>query len=304
MLTETGAKLLDFGLAKQKAAVLRTGATSVEAALRAASGLATKTESLTEEGMILGTLEYMAPEQLEGKEADARTDLFALGVVIYEMATGRKAFEADSKASLIAKILTSQPPAIQTIQPVSPPELDRVVQRCLAKKPEDRWQSAAELTRQLQEIAEANVEILKAQKRGKEPSGKAKEMESKATPAIPVALPEPPKLLSRLIRSRAWQLGFAGILFAVLAGSFALWRVRRQPQKPPEKKEMSFRAITSYAWDNPVDCAGISPDGNHLAFCSRGKLFVQEIRTGEKNSLALPEGFYLTKVGWFPDGTS
>ena len=78
--------------------------------------------------MILGTLEYMAPEQLEGKEADARTDIFALGVVIYEMATGRKAFEGDSKASLIAKILTFQPPPIETIQPVSPPELDDVVQ--------------------------------------------------------------------------------------------------------------------------------------------------------------------------------
>src|SRR5512145_2376807 len=150
--------------------------------------------------MILGTLEYMAPEQLEGKEADARTDLFALGVVIYEMATGQKAFQAESKASLIAKILTAQPPPIETIQPVSPPELDRVVQRCLAKKPEERWQSAAALTSQLQEIAEANVEILKAQKRGKEASAKAKEMESKATPAIAVALPEPPKLLSRLTR--------------------------------------------------------------------------------------------------------
>ena len=75
--------------------------------------------------MILGDLEYMAPEQLEGKEADARTDLFALGVVIYEMATGQKAFQGDSKASLIAKILTFQPPPIETIQAVSPPELDR-----------------------------------------------------------------------------------------------------------------------------------------------------------------------------------
>ena len=108
--------------------------------------------------MILGTLEYMAPEQLEGKEADARTDLFALGVVIYEMATGQKAFRADSKASVIAKILTAQPPPIRAIQPLSPPELDAIVQKCLAKKPEERWQSAAELTSQLQEIAEVVAE--------------------------------------------------------------------------------------------------------------------------------------------------
>jgi len=111
--------------------------------------------------MILGTLEYMAPEQLEGKEADARTDIFALGVVIYEMATGKKAFERDSKASLIAKILTFQPAPIQAIQPVSPPELDAVVQKCLAKKPEERWHSATELSSQLQAIAETNLETLK-----------------------------------------------------------------------------------------------------------------------------------------------
>src|SRR4030095_4110379 len=130
-----GAKLLDFGLAKrQLLSPLLESSTEGQTA--------TRTESITEEGMILGTLEYMAPEQLEGKEADARTDIFALGVVIYEMATGQKAFEGDSKASVIAKILTSQPAPIQEIQPVSPPELDAVVQKCLAKKPEERWQSA------------------------------------------------------------------------------------------------------------------------------------------------------------------
>jgi serine/threonine protein kinase len=202
MLTETGAKLLDFGLAKRAggAGAPRTligaeeGSGTIHNALRSARS--TQSASLTEAGMILGTLEYMAPEQLEAKEADARTDLFALGVVIYEMATGQKAFEGDSKASLIAKILTFQPPPIGTIQPVSPPELDRVVQRCLAKKPEERWQSATELTSQLQEIAEANLEILKAQKKGKEASGEAKEIESKAEPAIPVGGGPPERVLS------------------------------------------------------------------------------------------------------------
>ena len=155
MLTKAGAKLLDFGLAKRQAPVLRTGATSVDAALRAASGLVTESESLTEEGMILGTLEYMAPEQVEGKEMDARTDIFAFGVVMYEMATGRKAFEGESKASLAAAILTSEPPPITKIQPLTPPALDRVVKRCLAKDPEDRWQTARDLTSELKWIAEA-----------------------------------------------------------------------------------------------------------------------------------------------------
>src|SRR5260221_3966687 len=133
MMTKSGTKLLDFGLAKGMEPA------SAPSNLTASPTL---TSPLTAQGSIVGTFQYMAPEQLEGKEADARSDLFALGAVIYEMATGRKAFEADSKASLIAKILTSQPPPMMTIEPVTPPELDRVVQRCLAKKPEARWQSA------------------------------------------------------------------------------------------------------------------------------------------------------------------
>jgi len=293
MLTESGAKLLDFGLAKQNRPPLTRGDYR---------GVETATESLTGEGMLLGTLEYMAPEQLEGKEADARTDIFALGVVIYEMATGRKAFEGDSKASLIAKILTTQPPPIATVQPVSPPQLDTVVQKCLAKKPEERWQSAAEVSSELREIAEANLETLRAQKRRKEPSGERKEIESGGA-VLPAVVPEPWNLLSRLNHSRALRLSLVGLLLAVVTVSLALWRVRQHPKKPREKREMSFKPLTSYSWDNPVDCAGVSTDGTYLAFCSKGKLFVQVIKTGEKRSLLLPEGFYLTKVGWFPDGT-
>src|SRR5262249_48302413 len=148
MLTKTGAKLLDFGLAK-------TGGTRAPSRVESVRGSARSTQSLTEEGMILGTLEYMAPEQVEGKEMDARTDIFAFGVVMYEMATGRKAFEGDSKASLAAAILTSEPPPIRTIQPLTPPALDRVVKRCLAKDPEDRWQTTRDLTSELNWIAEA-----------------------------------------------------------------------------------------------------------------------------------------------------
>jgi serine/threonine protein kinase len=134
MLTKSGAKLLDFGLAKHigGAGALRT--------LTSARGstCSTQSESLTEEGMILGTLEYMAPEQVEGKEVDSRTDIFAFGVVMYEMVTGRKAFEGESRASLIAAILNSDPPPISKIQPITSLALERVVKRCLAKDPEDR----------------------------------------------------------------------------------------------------------------------------------------------------------------------
>ena len=298
MLTETGAKLLDFGLAKQSRSQSPDGERSP-----IGDGL-TQTESLTEEGMLLGTVEYMAPEQLEGKEADTRTDIFALGVVIYEMATGRKAFGADSKASVIAKILTFQPPPISTIETVSPPELDVVVQKCLAKNPEERWQRAAELTPELQEIADVHWERRRAIRRGQEPSGSAIEIESNIGPAVPVAILEHPKPLSGRIRSRGWKLGLVGVLLALITGFLALWRVWQQPEKPAKKpKEISFTPLTSYAWDNPVDSAAISPDGKFLAFCSKGKLFIQVIRTGEKRSIVIPEGFYPGGVSWFPDGT-
>ena len=104
--------------------------------------------------MILGTVQYMAPEQLEGKEADARTDIFAFGCVLYEMATGKKAFTGSSRASLITAIMSSEPAPLSTIQPMRPAALDRVVQTCLAKDPDERWQNAHDLMRELKWISE------------------------------------------------------------------------------------------------------------------------------------------------------
>lgn len=109
---------------------------------------------LTKEGTILGTFQYMAPEQLEGKDTDARTDIFALGEVIYEMATGKPAFSGKSRASLIAAILTAETPPISQLQPLTPPALERVVKKCLAKDPDDRWQSACDLKTNLEWIDE------------------------------------------------------------------------------------------------------------------------------------------------------
>jgi predicted Ser/Thr protein kinase len=145
MLTKSGAKLMDFGLAKQ------SGPAPLQAAVTAMTMAQSK---LTGEGTIVGTFQYMAPEQLEGKEADARTDIFAFGEVIYEMATGRPAFTGKSRASLIAAILTSEPPPIAQLQPLSPPALERVVKKCLAKDPDGRWQSAADLASELNWILE------------------------------------------------------------------------------------------------------------------------------------------------------
>src|SRR5262249_34306389 len=141
MFTATGAKLLDFGLAK-----LRTIESDPERA-------PAQTASLTGDHTLLGTLQYMAPEQLEEKDVDSRADIFALGLVLYEMVTGLRAFTGTSHASLIAAILSSEPAPASSVQPTTPPVLDHVIKRCLAKDADDRWQSARDVSRELEWIA-------------------------------------------------------------------------------------------------------------------------------------------------------
>ena len=140
MLTKSGAKLLDFGLAKMTAAETNAGGLSA---------LPTEAKPLTQEGSILGTFQYMAPEQLEGKEADARTDIFSFGALLYEMVTGRRAFEGKTQASLITAIMSADPPPISELQPSPPAALEHVVKKCLSKSPDERWQTARDLADEL-----------------------------------------------------------------------------------------------------------------------------------------------------------
>ena len=147
MLTKGGVKLLDFGLAKTLVPQAeRAGLTSLPTMA--------SPQHLTQQGTILGTFQYMAPEQLEGNEADARSDIFAFGAVLYEMATGKRAFDGKSQASLIGSILRDQPPPASSIAPMTPPALDRVIATCLAKDPDDRFQTAHDVRLQLQWITE------------------------------------------------------------------------------------------------------------------------------------------------------
>jgi serine/threonine-protein kinase len=144
MLTRGGVKVLDFGLAKFQpwTAVPEVNRTSTVTAA-----------PLTEEGTLIGTMPFMAPEQLEGRSIDARADIFALGAIVYEMATGRRAFAADSQAGLIAAIVEREPPPITDDEPRTPRSLERLVRKCLAKNPDDRWQSASDIADQLRWIA-------------------------------------------------------------------------------------------------------------------------------------------------------
>ena len=145
MITKGGVKLLDFGLARIDEDAAPVAERMDEATISA---------TLTIQGTLLGTLPYMAPEQVEGRPADARTDIFALGAVIYEMTTGRRPFSGESQASLIAAIMSAEPPPVSTSRGGCPPSLDRVVKKCLAKDPDARWQDAGDLAAELQWVGE------------------------------------------------------------------------------------------------------------------------------------------------------
>ena len=190
MLTPGGAKLLDFGLAKL-AAPLASLVTLT----------ATKQESpVTQQGTIVGTFQYMSPEQIEGRELDGRSDVFSLGAVLYEMATGRKAFEGKTQASVIAAILEREPPLVSSLQPMAPAAFDRIVKTCLAKDADERWQTARDLARELTWIAEES-------------------RISKAPDAIP-----------RRRKEFAW--GLAALCIALLMWfGFAQLRSARQPER-------------------------------------------------------------------------
>jgi len=147
MLTKSGAKLLDFGLAKSATSAALTDATA-----------GTTQEQLTQEGMIVGTFQYMSPEQVSGEPVDARSDIFAFGAVLYEMVTGARAFGGRNRASVIAAILSNDPRPVASLQPLTPPALERLIQTCLAKDPDDRWQTTHDVMRELKWIEEGGSE--------------------------------------------------------------------------------------------------------------------------------------------------
>ena len=227
MITKGGTKLLDFGLARYADGALSVSSDSEGPTLH---------KPLTEHGAILGTVQYMAPEQLEGREADARSDIFALGAVLYEMATGSRPFGGSSKVSLAAAILHDEPAPPSALRPEVPRALDRVVGLCLAKEPDDRWQSAADVALELGWVAEASGEI--------------------APPAPPAS------------RWRRAALGRAALvagvfLLGLVAGGLALWsRTGAAVEAPVTRFSVGLPSLDRMAG---VDLA-LSPDGRQLVY--------------------------------------
>src|SRR5437870_4387755 len=214
MLTKHGAKLLDFGLAKG-------GPPQTSLAPDA-----TEQKPLTAEGTVLGTFQYMAPEQLAGEEPDARTDIFALGVVLYEMATGRRAFEGKTRTSLVAAILSGEPRPMSELQPLAPRSLEHVVKKCLAKDPEDRWQSASDIAEELRWIGEDD--------RG-----------------------------ASVRRRPMWPWIAAASVVALVIGLMLPRFTSRQTQARPIYTEITPPENTSLIFDTPT--MALSPDGQQIA---------------------------------------
>jgi eukaryotic-like serine/threonine-protein kinase len=235
MLTKAGAKLMDFGLAKATpTAVDLSSSPTISQPLPTDP----QREPLTAKGTIVGTFQYMAPEQIEGKETDARSDIFSFGAVLYEMATGKKAFEGKSQASLIAAILEREPPAISTLQPMSPPALDRVVKTCLAKDPDERFQTAHDLKLQLQWIAESGSQV--------------------------TLLPTAAKGIGARWRG-ALLWGVVSLLLAAITG-LAIWNLKPSlPPRPVTRTVITLPPGQRLAGlEQPA--LAISPDGNYLAY--------------------------------------
>jgi len=257
------AKLLDFGLA-------RTAATAGHL-----SELATRADSLTGEGVIVGTFQYMAPEQLEGKPVDARTDIFAFGLVLYEMLTGQRAFRGESRASLISAILTADPPEVSSLLPLVPPALDRTIHKCLAKDPGDRWQCAGDLVSVIRWIAE-----------GGSPAG---------APGVAAA--------RKRTGARMLWAAVAMLSLALTASLAVLWtHVHEAPAaRPPVRFTVAPPA--PYVMDFQVPA--LSPDGTSLAFTARlpgdaPLLFVRAFETAEAR--VVPETAGASSPFWSPDG--
>jgi Tol biopolymer transport system component len=261
------AKLLDFGLAKATAPAV-AGASLLMAP--------TTPPSLTGQGTILGPFQYMAPEQVEGRDADARTDIFAFGAVLYEMLTGRKAFEGKSHASLMGAIMHAEPTPVSSVQPLTPRSVERIVRKCLAKDPDDRWQTARDLLDDLKWTVEADA-----------PEGAA----------MPLAGPQPGRFGSARL---AWMVAAIAAAIALVVATAAAWLLVRDTPAPLAVTRFEIAVPPT---DSPTSLA-LSPDGRQLAYVAttegQSRVWVRSLDAIAARMLAGTEG--ASFPFWAPDG--
>ncbi|MBK5297968.1 MAG: protein kinase [Vicinamibacteria bacterium] len=266
LLTKQGVKLLDFGLAKLTASG-NSGATSGSA--QTSMGEQATVAALTGAHTVVGTPQYMAPEQIEAREVDARTDIFAFGCVLYELLTGHRAFEGKTSSSVMAAVLATKPRPIEELVPLTPPALERIVSRCLAKDPEDRWQTARDVAAELQWVSQGGSKV---------------------------GLPAVVTVRRRTREGIAWA---ACALAALAAIGFAVAWMRRAPQPAPVVR---FPLISPAGVQNPSPPV-VSPDGRNIAFAADGDgkrlIWVRPLDSLEARPLAGTEG--VLRPFWSPD---
>jgi len=269
MITKSGTKLLDFGLAKLRPIRSPVSGSTI-------SAMATEEGPLTTEGSIVGTVPYMSPEQLHGQEPDARADIFALGAVLHEMVTGQRAFTGKTQASLIAAILGSDPMPVSRLHPAAPPALDRVVAKCLAKDPDDRWQSAHDLASELRWVAESARQ--------------------------PDAARAHSSIRGRLFGWLGWA---AAAALAVAAFTLA----RRAPEAPAAAPLVTASLLpplgTDYGFDVDQGPPALSPDGRRVAFIGLRRDGTQNLWVRDLSLPApreLPDTAGASYPFWAPDG--
>jgi Tol biopolymer transport system component len=306
MLTASGAKLLDFGLAK---------AVELQSNTAALSSLPTQTKTLTTEGTIIGTLAYMAPEQLEGKEIDARTDIFALGALLYEMLTAKQAFSGDSHASLITSIMSSDPAPVAAVQPMATPALERAIRKCLAKSPDQRWQSVRDLMSELQWIAEGGSQAppsAAAIVRGGF-QGRTAWIAVGATAALLI-----PLAAIVVLHLRAQAPVQNVIRFEIAPPDKAVMRGLDIPTPSPDGQRIVFSAVgaeqKSRLWIRSLDSPDLqpvagteeaalpfwSPDGRQIGFIAGGKLKRVDATGGPPHTICEVNNF--GAATWNQDG--
>ena len=265
-------KLMDFGLARLEESGSRGPGTLTLAQL----STPTMTAPLTREGTILGTLHYMSPEQIEGRHVDARADIFAFGVVLYEMLSGRRPFEGKSQASVIGAILEQDPPPITSLQPQTPPLLAELVTRCLAKDPDGRWQSVRDLMRQLEWIAARTA----------------------AAPDATQSQGESPRTRFHLLRLSAALLATAAIV-----GGAVGWMLRPAPPPRPVVSRFTFAMPEGQRFTGTGrHVMTLSPDGTKLVYVANEELYLRNMHGLASARIPGTEGSAATEPVFSPDG--
>jgi serine/threonine protein kinase/Tol biopolymer transport system component len=288
MLTPAGAKLLDFGLAKP-AVPLTGGATLTATSMR--------TTPMTQEGTVVGTFQYMSPEQIEGKDLDGRSDIFSLGAVLYEMLAGQRAFEGKSQLSVASAILEKEPAPISTAKPLTPPALDRAIRRCLAKDPEERWQTARDIAIELKWIADSGLQSnaaapgIERSKHSIQLTVAALALTAVIAAALGILYARKPAPDVRVTRTYVKAEAGSGFIFSGDQKGFAI---------SPDGRNLAYVASTpspdskSALWIRPMDslharllpgteAAGFpfwSPDGRYIGFFAGGKLKKIDVQGG------------------------